>query len=288
MKTSLIQEALGNILQKEVIITSTKPVPGGDINQAFKLETSSGLFFLKQNSNRYKGMFQKEFNGLLTLSETSAIKVPGPFATGDDSTDQWLVMEWLKTGPPATNFWETFGKQLALLHRNTSTDFGFYESNYIGSVQQLNDKCATWKEFYATQRILPMMMTALQLNKCNKNDLEEAILVCKKVDSIFSEEPPALLHGDLWSGNFLIDENGNAAIYDPAVYYGHREMDLGMTLLFGGFDSAFYLHYHETYPLEKNWRERVGLCQLYPLLVHLILFGGHYYNQVKDILKKFC
>jgi len=112
-------------------------------------------------------------------------------------------------------------------------------------------------------------------------------MVCKKSEFLFPEEPPALLHGDLWSGNFKITTEGEATIFDPAVYYGHREMDIGMTLLFGGFDQRFYEAYHEIYPLEKDWKQRIPLTQLYPLLVHALLFGGHYVESVRRIMKNY-
>ena len=112
--------------------------------------------------------------------------------------------------------------------------------------------------------------------------------LCNRFEQIFPKEPPALLHGDLWGGNYLIDSSGEVAIYDPAVYYGHREMDIGMARLFGGFDPRFYDQYNNTYPLENGWERRVGVTQLYPLLVHAILFGGHYINQARKIVKDFA
>ena len=118
-------------------------------------------------------------------------------------------------------------------------------------------------------------------------DIRDADLFCNNLKTIFPSEPPSLLHGDLWAGNYMIISSGYAAIFDPAVYCGHREMDIGMTKLFGGFDQRFYDAYNETYPLEKQWQKRLPITQLYPLLVHAVLFGGHYISNVKDIVKQF-
>ena len=286
VKQQLLRSALEAILNSAVEISSISPVSGGDINEAFKIETNRGKFFLKKNSTRFKGMFQKEYNGLRAIAAAD-IHVPEPFACGEDGNDQWLIMEWIERGTPARDFWQKFAAGLSSLHRNTSETFGFYEANYIGSLQQMNDCVLSWKEFFATQRILPLLLMGAQLGRCSKSDIESGVMVCKKINEIFPEEAPALLHGDLWSGNYMINADGNAVLIDPAVYYGHREMDIGMSLLFGGFDESFYQHYNDQFPLAPGWRERVELCQLYPLLVHMILFGGHYYNSVQKILRRY-
>jgi len=130
-----------------------------------------------------------------------------------------------------------------------------------------------------------LVMQLFNSNAFSKKDVTAAEKLCEKLNEVLPLEPPALLHGDLWSGNFMVTANGYAAIFDPAVYYGHREMDIGMTKLFGGFDQPFYDAYEEVYPLEKGWKQRLQLAQLYPILVHAILFGGHYIDKAKTILK---
>ena len=133
----------------------------------------------------------------------------------------------------------------------------------------------------------PLIQKAFDKGKCDKTDVQLTEQLCKKLDGLIPNEKPALLHGDLWSGNFMIDVNGLPVIMDPAVYYGHREADIAMTLLFGGFSSELYHYYNEIFPLEKNWRQRVELWQLYPLLVHLLLFGSSYYYRVKQVLVRY-
>jgi fructosamine-3-kinase len=283
-----LQQQLTQPSGEKVIILQYQQVYGGDINQTYVLTTPREKLFLKINTNSHPDMFRREFSGLQLLGSAKALTVPRPLLVGSFKENTFLLMENLKKGNPVKSFWKDFAEGLAKVHQKTSSFFGLNENNYIGNLHQSNNYCHTWAEFYAMQRILPLFRLALQQQKCTRQDLLMAEQICNKSGSIFPEESPSLLHGDLWSGNFMCVTGGVAAIYDPAVYYGHREMDIGMSLLFGGFDTSFYHYYHEIFPLENNWKERVPLCQLYPLLVHLLLFGGHYYYSVKEILQKFA
>ena len=180
-----------------------------------------------------------------------------------------------------------FGKQLAQLHQNTNTSFGLEESNYIGSLLQQNNLHNNWIDFFINERLKPQIKLARDNGKIDLSTITKFERLYTKLDEIFPEEPPALLHGDLWSGNFMVDEKGGPVIIDPAVYFGHREMDIAMTKLFGGFNQQLYQSYNEHFPLEKGWEQRVDICNLYPLMVHVNLFGGGYLEQVKSILNKF-
>ena len=282
-----LQEVLSRYFNENVIVHFHKQVYGGDINQTFILQCNKQSFFLKLNDSSKQDMFEKEFNGLKLLASAKAIHVPQPYLHGHFNNTIYLLMEHLKAGEAGSDFWKDFGYQLAALHKTSNTHFGLEEDNYIGSLPQQNNYGNNWAEFYTTQHILPLIQMALKQGKCSESDVALAENVCNRFKDIFPTEPPALLHGDLWGGNYMVTANGKAAIYDPAVYYGHREMDIAMTKLFGGFDNALYHYYNEAYPLEKGWQQRMDLCQLYPLLVHLILFGGHYYDNVKDILSAY-
>jgi fructosamine-3-kinase len=163
--------------------------------------------------------------------------------------------------------------------------FGLDADNYIGSLHQKNQHHHTWATFYTQERILPLCKTLFGRGYFSKKELSVAENADVKLNDIFPEEPPALLHGDLWSGNFMIGKDG-PVIYDPAVYYGHREMDIGMSLLFGGFDHEMYKAYEDAWPLEKDWKRRIPATQLYPLLVHAVLFGGNYVGSAAAILSK--
>lgn len=282
-----IAHQLSKHFNQLVSIINYKQVFGGDINQTFRLQTNIGSFFLKLNKANLKDMFEKEFEGLDLLHQTKTIKIPQPVLHGQFGDEIFLVTEFINQGNPSKNFWQTFAEQLAALHKNTNEQFGLATSNYIGSLHQQNNFCNTWSEFYATQRILPLARLAFNQNKFDKKDILLIERLCNRFSELFPEEKPCLIHGDLWSGNFMCDEHGGAVIYDPAAYYGNREMDIAMSLLFGGFDKKFYEYYNEAFKLQAKWKERVSLCQLYPLLVHLILFGGHYYNTAADIINKY-
>jgi len=263
-------------------------VHGGDINEAYCLITSNGKFFLKVNENPgCPFMFEREARGLELLRKNCTLIIPQVIKYGSFDDQQYLLLEWLEKGSPQNNMWEKFGERLALMHKQPQEYFGLNEDNYIGRRRQINDQHNEWHSFYAEQRIMSLVYSLFYSKIFSSKDLSTAEIFCSKIKNIFPPEPAALLHGDLWAGNYLTSSSGYTAIFDPAVYFGHREMDIGMTKLFGGFDQRFYDLYNDTYPLEKEWVKRLPVTQLYPLLVHAVLFGGHYISSVKNILKAF-
>jgi fructosamine-3-kinase len=268
-------------------ITRYEPVPGGDINRAYCLHGPNAKYFLKVNdAKQYPAMFDKEMNGLYALLQNSTLKVPEVIKSGNTEKEQYLLLEWIEKGSLKKDCWLNFGARLAMLHQKQQPFFGWMEDNFIGSLVQHNQQQSEWHLFYAECRIMPLVKNLFNEGSFSKQDLVSAELFCKRIENLFPREPPALLHGDLWSGNYMITTTGYAAIFDPAVYYGHREMDIGMTCLFGGFHRQFYDAYNEVFPLEKNWRQRLPLAQLYPLLVHAVLFGGDYVGSAREIMKR--
>ena len=264
-------------------------VHGGDINDGYCLISPGSNFFLKVNdSSKYPAMFEKEARGLDLLRKNSSFIIPRVVAQGTTNDTQYLVLEWLEKGTPKKDFWEKFGQALAMMHKQSTEYFGLDEDNYIGSLKQVNDQHGDWPSFYAECRIMPLVELLLNKNMVSSTDAKTAQTFCNKLENIFPDEPASLLHGDLWAGNYLVHSTGEAAIYDPAVYFGHREMDIGMTKLFGGFDQQFYNAYNHYYPMEKNWQRRLPLTQLYPILVHAVLFGGHYVSSGLSIIKQFA
>jgi len=280
---------LSNIIDRTGLsVDRIERIHGGDINDAFCLITSNGKFFLKVNENAgCPLMFEREAHGLELLRKNSTLIVPKVIKHGSFGDQQYLLLEWLEKGSPQKNMWDKFGEGLALMHQQPQKYFGLNEDNYIGTCRQLNDKHDDWQTFYTECRIKSLVRSLFNSGIYSSGDVKKAESLCRKFEKIFPKEPPALLHGDLWGGNYLIHSSGYAAAYDPSVYYGHREMDIGMTKLFGGFDQRFFDHYNNAYPLEKGWEKRLPVTQLYPLLVHAVLFGGHYIAATKDIISAF-
>jgi fructosamine-3-kinase len=283
-----LQEKLTAYLDQPVRITDTETIRGGDINHSFLVKTSVGNYFIKHNSSLYGlDFFEKEAQGLSLLASADALPVSKPLFHGQFHQQLYLVLEYFSKGEASHSFWRKFGEGLAALHQKTCKDFGLDHDNYIGSLPQTNNPSFDWSAFYFHQRVGKLIIISFKRGQLESHHLDWAEGLSRKLPSIFPGESPALLHGDLWSGNFSAQSNGLPIIYDPAVYYGHREMDLAMTRLFGGFDSAFYDAYQHAYPLLSGWEERLEICQLYPLLVHLNLFGGHYLREVLAILSRY-
>jgi protein-ribulosamine 3-kinase len=280
-----IAQKVEHLLKKKV--SSVSPVSGGSISTTAQALLDDGRIVFIKTSPQQKDMFLKEANGLNELTKARAIKIPAVLF----ADQELLIIEYLPPSSPSNRkkFFEEFGRQFAQLHRCTSDSFGFFEDNYIGSTLQKNLPCSnSWRDFYHVQRLLFQFQLA-ERNDYADNKLQVLFRALEKnLDNLILEdgEPPALLHGDLWSGNYLCTENDTPAIIDPAVYYGHREADLAMTMLFGGFGDSFYSSYRESFPLQPGWQKRIELYKLYHLFNHLNLFGEEYYGQVVAIMKE--
>jgi fructosamine-3-kinase len=268
-------------------IKSMESVSGGCISDAYKLQISSGdIFFLKLNKNNPNDMFKKEAHGLNEIYKTNTARVPQVL----HFNDSFILTEYIRQGNKSINFYEDFGRIFAEMHKYTNSTFGFYENNFIGSNVQDNIPNASekqnWTKFYFNKRILFQYKLAEKNGFSTKNLASKIILLENKIEKILSgsEEKPSLLHGDLWSGNYIVDEKGNACLIDPAVYYGHREADLAMTKLFGGFNHDFYSAYHEYFPLQPGHEYRENIYKLYHVLNHLNLFGRGYYSQANSLI----
>jgi len=280
----LLAEKLGPGLKIEEI----SELSGGSINEAARIKTNKGIFFAKCNeSKKFPGMMAAEVKGLELLRNANAISIPEVIAQKTISNTQYLILEYINGPSTKKDLWEDFGRSLARLHKHSAEKFGLDHPNYIGSLPQNNRQHDKWPEFFILERLEPQIKMAVDGKQISRNVISQFGKLFSSLNTIFSQEKPSLLHGDLWSGNFLTGSNGQPCIIDPAVYYGHREMDIAMTKLFGGFSPGFYEGYLSEFPLEKGWEKRAEVCNLYPLMVHVNLFGGSYVDQVESTLKRY-
>jgi len=283
--TTIIEE----IIKIELGIKTDKitPLSGGSINDAYCVSHANKNWFIKLNSKtKYPGMFELESKGLKLLKNSDFI-IPGVISYGEYLDYSYLILDFIDTLSEQQMNWHLFGKNLAKMHQLSNDVFGLDYQNYIGSLEQKNNSAITWEEFYANQRILALSESAFNLGLLSNAGIKSAERLCAKLQDLLPKESPSLLHGDLWQGNLLCNKDSKPVLIDPAVYYGHREMDLAMLFLFGSIPNDSILEYELTYPLEKGWKKRMDIHQLYPLLVHLILFGESYYGSVNSILKKY-
>ncbi|NLF43328.1 MAG: fructosamine kinase family protein [Bacteroidales bacterium] len=272
----------------DIQIIKYEAIGGGSINEAIKVYSNRGNFFIKYNkSKKYPGMFEKEAKGLKILKETENILIPEIYGYEELEAYSFLVLEFIERGIQSITFQEDFGKQLALLHQNKSARYGLDHNNYIGSLKQDNHWENNWQDFFILRRLEPLLRLASDNGLTERKLIRQFESFYQLIPEIFPDEGACLIHGDLWNGNYIINQEGKTCLIDPAVYYGHREMDIGMSKLFGGFHNEFYEAYNATWPLEKHWHERIDYCNLYPLLVHLKLFGKGYYSTIARIMEKF-
>jgi protein-ribulosamine 3-kinase len=261
---------------------------GGCINPGGKLQTARGTFFLKWNSaKKFPSMFKAEASGLKLLRKTGAIEIPAVIGVDEDEDYQFILLDFIEQGPQTTAYWKHLGSRLATLHKTTNAQFGLDHDNYIGSLRQFNSANESWIDFFINQRLNVQLKRAVDLGLAASKMVKSFDELYPKLTSLLSEEKPALLHGDLWSGNIITTNKGEPCFIDPAVYYGCREVDLAMTKLFGSFPTEFYQAYDQTFPLLPDYEDRFDLYNLYPLLVHLNLFGAQYESPISGILSRF-
>jgi fructosamine-3-kinase len=244
--------------------------------------------FVKSNVRAPNDMFVAEAQGLAWLGEARALRVPAVLAaSGANEVTPFLALELIQPAPRALDFDDQLGRGLAALHAYGAPAFGLDHDNYIGRLPQKNTFGLTWPEFYRVRRLGPQLKAAADAGLAPprlRRDFERLLLNLEALCG--PSEPPARLHGDLWGGNLIADDRGEPCLIDPAVYGGHREIDLAMMKLFGGFGPRVFAAYKETFPLADGYRERVALYQLYPLMVHVNLFGGGYLPQVEAALAR--
>lgn len=288
----MIPESIRSVLEKQydLEIEAQQTVSGGSINRAHKLQTNQGPLFLKWNQSAPIDFFEVEAKGLKLLgSADTELRIPKIIASHkpDSETPGFLLMEYISEGSGDSSDSFTFGSELAKLHNTKGDHFGLSYENYIGSLPQKNGKYDDWTTFFVEKRINLQLKMAIDSGKLLQSILSPWKRLINKLDDLLPPTKPSLIHGDLWGGNYLFDESGIAVLIDPAVYYGHPEMDLSFSRMFGGFSDSFYEGYKSVHPLPDGFSERVPIYNMYPLLVHVNLFGGHYTTQFERFIRKY-
>ena len=264
-------------------LKSQQPVSGGCINTAAILQGDIGRYFVKLNHASRNTLFAAEARGLREIAATHSVRVPQPVCWGVAESSAYLVLEFLDLSHGDECSLEILGQQLAQMHRTTAPHFGWHIDNTIGSTPQINTACNDWVEFWQRQRLGYQLKLAEGRSKKSLPDKGQRLMADIGVFFTNYRPAPALLHGDLWSGNAAAIQ-AQPVIFDPAVYYGDREADLAMTELFGGFTPGFYRAYQEAWPLDADYRVRKTLYNLYHILNHLNLFGGSYGAQAESMV----
>ncbi|MEA2314484.1 MAG: hypothetical protein QOI03_1176 [Solirubrobacteraceae bacterium] len=257
--------------------SEARRIGGGDINEAFRVVLADGRdAFVKSRADAPAGEYEAEAHGLHWLAQPGALRTPAVLAVDD----RYLALEWIPPGALDAAGAEELGRGLADTHAAHAPAFGDSGAGApmrFGAVSLSNEPCADWPQFYALRRLDPLAAIARDQGALTRAGARAIERVCEKLPGLVGEpEPPARLHGDLWSGNVMADADGRPWLIDPSAYGGHREVDLAMLALFGAPSERVLAAYEERSPLAEGWRDRVELYQLLPLLVHAVLFGGSY------------
>ena len=256
-------------------VVSTTSVAGGDICTTTRLRLTDGRnVVIKTRPQPPENFFEREADGLRWLAVDGGAKVPEVLAAAPDC----IVLAWVEPGKPSNEMAERFGRALATTHTSGADAFGAEADGYIGLAPLPNRPLPTWPEFYASRRVMPYVRAATDRKALTVEQAHVIEQAMRKIhDFAGPDEPPARIHGDLWSGNVVWGTDGDVWLIDPAAHGGHRETDLAMMALFGLPHLQRVIDaYVEAAPLGDGWKDRVGLHQLHPLLVHAVLFGGTY------------
>lgn len=267
-----------------VEVAAMAPLGGGDVADAYRVDLVDGVtVFAKTKADAVAGFFTTEAAGLVWLRDAGAVAVPEVLAVSDDPP--FLVQEWIEPGYPAPTTEEDLGSSLAALHRSGAPHFGREDRRTTGSRGLPNEPSSSWADFLAQQRLVPLVELASRDHILPMETIAGIELVAERIERyVGPDEPPSRLHGDLWAGNRLVGREGVSWLIDPAAFGGHREFDIAMMHLFGGFGHRCFAAYNDAFPLAQGWEQRIPLHQLPPLIVHAIKFGGPYVAATRDAL----
>lgn len=263
-------------------------VSGGSINEAYRFTVKNKNYFLKYNSaTRFPDIIRLEVEGLKAIAETKTIAVPDIFLYEKVGEYELLILPYLPKEAPTFKLWENLADSLAAMHRLSALYYGWDNDNYIGRLRQSNTKHQNFLNFFIQERLQKQLVLANQSALLGKSENLAFELLFSRLDEIIPEACPSLVHGDLWGGNFIAGEGQTPYLIDPSIQYNFRETDIAFTHLFGGFDKRFYEAYQSNFPLASGFGERIAIYNLYPLLVHLNMFGKSYLSAIQTTLRKF-
>lgn len=280
-----IAQHISQATQQEFQIKNQRSVSGGCINQGYSLIGGNITYFVKINQASQMGMFAAEALGLKQMSATQTIRVPQPICWGIAEKASYIVLEWMEFSRGTNQSWEEMGRKLGAMHHHQGANqFGWEQNNTIGSTSQINTWTDSWADFFAEHRI----GYQLKLARRRGWNFPEYTQVVEIVRELLTDRKPqpSLVHGDLWSGNIAVTQEGEPVILDPATYYGDHEVDIAMTELFGGFSGMFYRGYNDVFPLKKGYQKRKTIYNLYHILNHFNLFGGGYGAQANQMIQR--
>lgn len=278
-----IETHISQVTGEKFSSSQRRSVSGGCINQGYAVADGKRSFFVKLNQASQTAMFEAEAQALQQILDTNTICVPRPLCWGSAGDSSYLVLEWLEMGSGDSKSWEQMGRNLAAMHKATSSQgFGWHMNNTIGSTPQINTWTCNWAEFYTKHRL----GYQFQLARRRGGRFPQAEELLAAIPELLEARNPlpSLVHGDLWGGNAGFSIQGEPVIFDPATYFGDREVDIAMTELFGGFPAAFYHGYNQVFPLDEGYQKRKNLYNLYHILNHFNLFGGGYESQANSMI----
>lgn len=284
---ALYENILFQSTGKQAKLKQVRLIAGGNLNQGIFIESSVGKYFLKLNFHPERDILEKEAEGLSALSARSPLKTPDIIGVGHIEDQNYLLLEYLPSNQSVSKtYWQKLGLGLAELHMNTQSNFGLESDNYISSLRQINPSVPDWGPFFIQARLEPLAGKAYYQGLISLDFYKRFQKLYPILETYFPKEKPAFLHGDLWSGNIMVGNDEEPVLIDPAVYFGHREMDLAFSRMFGGFSEDFYQAYETVFPLDPGFLERVPVYNLYPYWVHVLLFGTGYLSGISKTMDR--